>query len=689
MSVVLAVDGGNSKTDLALVSDDGEVLGVARGPLSSPHHLGLDGCVAVLEQLLAEAGGDVAGRSADVGVLLLAGIDFPDEESRLQEAVEARGWVGRTIVGNDTFAVLRAGTERGWGVAVVCGAGINCLGVAPDGRHVRFPALGEISGDWGGGHDVGMAALGAAARGEDGRGPRTSLERLVPAHFGLDAPHELVRAIHVGRFSEREVIELAPIVLAAAADDAVAAEIVDRLAAEVVALARAALDAARPDRRARARRARRRAAAVRRRAPAARHRDAACASSGRSSLIDAAVSPPIVGSALLGLDELGAGPEAQARLRRELGEAVERSRDARGGELVADVQYDQATRIYPGTEIPAVNGLDLQIADGEFMVLVGPSGSGKTTALRMLAGLEEVDAGEIRIGDRDVTDLAPKDRDIAMVFQNYALYPYLTVADNIGFPLRIAKVPKAERQKRVARGRRAARPDRVPPPQAVAALGRAAPARRDGPGDHPAAERLPDGRAALEPRREAARPDARRHRDDAGGSRRDDRVRHARPVRGDDARPPGRRAEGRLPAAVRHAARDVRPAGEHVRRGLHRLAGDEPLPGAGPRTEPRRSAPSRCRCRAGRTGTPRSCSGCGPRRSSSRPTGCRPRSRSSRSSAPTPSPSASRTWAGRETKLVARVDARRAPSRGDRVSLRPNPAEAHCFDPDTGARLSD
>ena len=116
---------------------------------------------------------------------------------------------------------------------------------------------------------------------------------------------------------------------------------------------------------------------------------------------------------------------------------------------MADVQYDQATRIYPGTEIPAVNGLDLHIADGEFMVLVGPSGSGKTTALRMLAGLEEVDAGEIRIGDRDVTDLAPKDRDIAMVFQNYALYPYLTVADNIGFPLRIAKVPKAERQKRV------------------------------------------------------------------------------------------------------------------------------------------------------------------------------------------------------------------------------------------------
>jgi N-acetylglucosamine kinase-like BadF-type ATPase len=323
MSVVLAVDGGNSKTDLALVSGDGEVLGVARGPLSSPHHLGLDGCVAVLEQLLAEAGGDVAGQSADVGVLLLAGIDFVDEESRLQQAVESRGWVGRTIVGNDTFAVLRAGTERGWGVAVVCGAGINCLGVAPDGRHVRFPALGEISGDWGGGRDVGMAALGAAARGEDGRGPRTSLERLVPAHFGLESPHELVRAIHVGRFSEREVIELAPVVLAAAADDAVAAEIVDRLAAEVVALARAALT---------------RLDLIDEPAHVVlgggllqsgdvrllRGIETRLHELGPQLLIDAAVSPPIVGSALLGLDELRAGPEAQARLRRELGDAVDR-----------------------------------------------------------------------------------------------------------------------------------------------------------------------------------------------------------------------------------------------------------------------------------------------------------------------------------------------------------------------------
>jgi multiple sugar transport system ATP-binding protein len=117
---------------------------------------------------------------------------------------------------------------------------------------------------------------------------------------------------------------------------------------------------------------------------------------------------------------------------------------------MAEVRYEKATRMYPGTDAPAVNALDLEIADGEFVVLVGPSGSGKTTALRMLAGLEEVDGGMISIGERDVTFLPPKQRDIAMVFQNYALYPYLSVESNIAFPLKIAKVPKEERQQRVA-----------------------------------------------------------------------------------------------------------------------------------------------------------------------------------------------------------------------------------------------
>jgi multiple sugar transport system ATP-binding protein len=116
---------------------------------------------------------------------------------------------------------------------------------------------------------------------------------------------------------------------------------------------------------------------------------------------------------------------------------------------LAEVRYVEATRVYPGNDKPAVRSLNLDIADGEFMVLVGPSGSGKTTALRMLAGLEEIDAGAVFIGERDVSDDPPKRRDVAMVFQNYALYPYLTVAANIGFPLRIAKVKKRDRDARV------------------------------------------------------------------------------------------------------------------------------------------------------------------------------------------------------------------------------------------------
>ena len=116
---------------------------------------------------------------------------------------------------------------------------------------------------------------------------------------------------------------------------------------------------------------------------------------------------------------------------------------------MATVSFQQATRIYPGGDKPAVDKLELEIGDGEFMVLVGPSGCGKSTSLRMLAGLEEVNEGKIFIGDRDVTDLPPKDRDIAMVFQNYALYPHMTVADNMGFALKMAGIPKVERDTRV------------------------------------------------------------------------------------------------------------------------------------------------------------------------------------------------------------------------------------------------
>ena len=121
----------------------------------------------------------------------------------------------------------------------------------------------------------------------------------------------------------------------------------------------------------------------------------------------------------------------------------------KGHHLMATVTFDHATRIYPGNDRPSVDALNLEIADGEFLVLVGPSGCGKSTSLRMLAGLEDVNEGRILIGDKDVTDVQPKDRDIAMVFQNYALYPHMSVHDNMGFALKIAGTPKDEIDKRV------------------------------------------------------------------------------------------------------------------------------------------------------------------------------------------------------------------------------------------------
>jgi N-acetylglucosamine kinase-like BadF-type ATPase len=325
-SLVLAVDGGNSKTDLALVRADGSLVSFVRGPRSSPQHLGLDGCARVLTEILDEACRQAGleradGPVADVAEVLVAGLDLPADEEDFNAVMDELGWGRRTIVGNDTFAVLRAGTESGWGIAVVCGAGINCIGVGPDGRRVRFPALGAISGDWGGGLDIGLAALSAAARSEDGRGPLTTLEQEVPAHFGLGSPLELAEAVHLKTIPAHRLAELSPVVLERAADDPVCAAIVDRLAAEVVAFVRVAVSrlelSGQPvevilgggvlrsgNTRLFAR------------------IDAGLRELGPAITVLVSASPPIVGAALLALDEIGVGPAARESLRCELGEAV-------------------------------------------------------------------------------------------------------------------------------------------------------------------------------------------------------------------------------------------------------------------------------------------------------------------------------------------------------------------------------
>src|SRR6201995_1368731 len=138
---------------------------------------------------------------------------------------------------------------------------------------------------------------------------------------------------------------------------------------------------------------------------------------------------------------------------------------------MATISFRKAQRWYPGADTPAVPGIDLEIEDGEFMVLVGPSGGGKSTTLRMLAGLEEVNQGQIFIGDRGVHKPPPKDRDIAMVFQNYALYPHMTVADNMAFALKMAKMKPEEREKRVAEAARILTPTESPDPKPKALSG--------------------------------------------------------------------------------------------------------------------------------------------------------------------------------------------------------------------------
>ncbi|OUC98672.1 N-acetylglucosamine kinase, partial [Streptomyces swartbergensis] len=239
---VLAIDAGNSKTDVAIVTADGEVLSTARGGGFRPPAVGLDTAMTTLTHTVTQALSTAGLTTVDHVSACLANADFPVEEDRLAAALRARGWGTTVTVRNDTFAILRAGVTEPRGVAVVCGAGINCVGMRPDGRTARFPALGRVSGDWGGGWGLSEEALWHAARSEDGRGRATALAHTLPAHFGLSSMYALIEALHLGGIEQSRRHELTPVLFATAAHgDTVARAIVERQADEVVAMAVVAL----------------------------------------------------------------------------------------------------------------------------------------------------------------------------------------------------------------------------------------------------------------------------------------------------------------------------------------------------------------------------------------------------------------------------------------------------------------
>jgi len=326
LPAVLAVDGGNSKTDVALIAADGSLLGTARGSGATSAakvavEAWLDDLGALIEQSQRQAG--TAGRPVAKHIsACVANADLPEEVDRLAEALRARRWSLTTHARNDTFAVLRAGLDGTvapgavhWGIGVTCGAGINCVGVHPDGRTTGYLALGDISGDWGGGDGLGQQALWWAVRAEDGRGPQTSLREAVAAHFGVPMVRDVTLGIHLGKISKKDMLGLAPVVLAVAHEgDQVARDLVRRQAEEICVMAVTAM---------------RRLGLTARATPVvlgggmmtARDplllreiTERITAAAPQATVIVVAV-PPVAGAALLGLDHVGAGADAERRLR--------------------------------------------------------------------------------------------------------------------------------------------------------------------------------------------------------------------------------------------------------------------------------------------------------------------------------------------------------------------------------------
>lgn len=235
---LIALDGGNSKTDVLLVTHDGTVVARTRSGPFAPHIVGAEAAVARLAPAVRGALASAGLDRVEMIAGYLANADLPEEEQAIGAAIRAYDWADRVVIENDTLAMLRTGTDAVPSVAVVCGGGINCVGVAGDGRHVRYPAIGRASGDWGGGFSLGKEALWHTSRHEDGRGPATLLSELVAQRFGTADAVSVATGMHLGVIDRDRMHEIVPLIFTAAdRGDGIAAELIRRQADEVALLA--------------------------------------------------------------------------------------------------------------------------------------------------------------------------------------------------------------------------------------------------------------------------------------------------------------------------------------------------------------------------------------------------------------------------------------------------------------------
>jgi len=319
MDTVFVADGGGSKTDVALLDTGGALLARRRLPAFPPYRKGPAHTIGRLDAALADLCAQAGPCDVAMAALCFAGLDWDYEKAAFRDEARAYPW-GRAglVVDTDTFPLLRTGTDELPAVAVVCGTGMNCVGRAVDGTTVWFAAVGEISGDWGGGWTLGMESIWHAARAADGRGPATALARLTPAALGRASMDEVILGFHTGALDEGIIRSLAPLIFdAVELGDEVALGVVERQAEEIVAYATAAL---------------RRLGVLGQPCPvvlgggviAPRHEsllsavDRLLADRAPGARAVVVTDPPLVGAALMAFDALGAGPDVLDRVRDSL-----------------------------------------------------------------------------------------------------------------------------------------------------------------------------------------------------------------------------------------------------------------------------------------------------------------------------------------------------------------------------------